>query len=374
MLRSLCLIVCIGLLAAGCSTTKLGLATDTPTTPTVGPTKTPIPFIFPTYTPRPTPIPYPVSEADLLTFEKNRMIGRAVNLGNALEAPTEGEWGVTLEERYFDLIKDAGFNAIRVPIRWSAHALAEPPYTIEPAFFERVDWVVENASRRDLVVILNMHHYLEIFEEPVNQQERFNALWEQIAKRYQDQPETVYFELLNEPSGALSPFWNGFAAKALAIVRKSNPDRTVVIGPGDWNNIPSLDSLKLPDADRNIIVTVHYYSPFHFTHQGAEWADGSEAWLGTKWQASDAEKTIMENELRPAYEWSKKNGRPIFLGEFGSYSKADMDSRALWTNAVAQTAEKFEFSWAYWEFCSGFGVYDLEKDAWNDPLVLALLP
>jgi endoglucanase len=97
-------------------------------------------------------------------------------------------------------------------------------------------------------------------------------------------------------------------------------------------------------------------------------------WLGTQWKGSESEKTVLENELMIARDWSKKFGRPIFLGEFGAYSKADMDSRALWTNHVARTAEKFDFSWAYWEFCSGFGVYDTGKDAWNDPLVQALLP
>jgi hypothetical protein len=61
-------------------------------------------------------------------FEQNVHLGRGVNLGNALEAPKEGEWGVTLREEYFHLIAEAGFDSVRIPIRWSAHAaLTEPP-------------------------------------------------------------------------------------------------------------------------------------------------------------------------------------------------------------------------------------------------------
>jgi endoglucanase len=56
-------------------------------------------------------------------FRQNKLLGRGINLGNALDAPKEGQWGVMLKEEYFKIIKDAGFNSVRIPIRWSAHAL-----------------------------------------------------------------------------------------------------------------------------------------------------------------------------------------------------------------------------------------------------------
>ena len=51
-----------------------------------------------------------------------------------------------------------------------------------------------------------------------------------------------------------------------------------------------------------------------------------------------------------------------------------MDSRARWTAFVARTAEAHSFAWTYWEFCSGFGVYDPVAHAWREPLLNALLP
>ena len=75
-----------------------------------------------------------------------------------------------------------------------------------------------------------------------------------------------------------------------------------------------------------------------------------------------------------AQEWAKKNNRPVFLGEFGAYEKADMTSRAKWTAAVVKEAESRGFSWAYWEFASGFGAYDRDKKAWRDPLLHGLIP
>src|ERR1700679_2895967 len=72
----------------------------------------------------------------------NSKLGSGINLGNALEAPKEGDWGVVLKAEYFPLIKSAGFKHVRVPVSWSTHAAKEAPYTIDPAFFERVDWVI----------------------------------------------------------------------------------------------------------------------------------------------------------------------------------------------------------------------------------------
>src|SRR5450432_972367 len=65
---------------------------------------------------------------------------RGMNLGNGLDAPTEGEWGVRLSENHFKYIAEAGFDHVRLPARFSGHALDSAPYTIDSAFFDRVDW------------------------------------------------------------------------------------------------------------------------------------------------------------------------------------------------------------------------------------------
>ncbi len=304
----------------------------------------------------------------------NRLLGRGMNFGNALEAPREGDWGLTLQEDYFERVHKAGLNSVRVPICWSAHAGTEAPYEIDAAFFKRIDWVVEQALSRDLVIVINVHHYDALLRDPDKHEARLLALWKQIAERYRDRPDHLYFELLNEPNGKLTEErWNILIPKLLDTLRPSNPKRVVIVGPGQWNNLNSLDKLRLPEKDRNLIVTFHYYSPFHFTHQGAEWARDSNKWKGTTWTGTPKETEELSKDFGKAAAWSKKNGRPLFLGEFGSYQVADMDSRARWTRAVAREAEKHGFSWAYWEFGAGFGAYDLKAKAWREPLLKALL-
>lgn len=299
-------------------------------------------------------------------------LGRGINFGNALEAPTEGAWGFRIQERYFDDVKQAGFSTIRLPVKWSAHAQDQPPYRIDETFFERVDWVVENALKRELNVVLNMHHYDEFYNDPTGHEVRFLALWKQIAARYADRSDRLVFELLNEPRDPMTAeLWNAVAAKALDVVRETNADRMVMIGPGQWNSIDGLSKLKLPEDD-HLIVTVHYYSPFQFTHQGASWAEGSDAWLGTKW-GSDDDKAAVRRDLEKAAAWAKQHDRPLFLGEFGAYSKADIESRAKWTAFVRSEAERSGMSWAYWEFGSGFGAFDPQTNQWREPLKQALV-
>jgi endoglucanase len=202
-------------------------------------------------------------------FAANKLLQKTVNY-SGLEAPKEGDWGPKLEEAGFEAIKQAGFTAIRLPVKFSNHAAANAPYTLEPNFLARVDWAVQNATKRGLAIIIDLHHYDELIATPEAHRERFLGLWDQIARHYQKQPQNVIFELLNEPNEKLEPFWNEYAAAALAAVRKSNPNRTVIIGPNGWNSADKLADLKVPN-DPNLIVTFHNYTPFEFTHQGADW-------------------------------------------------------------------------------------------------------
>ncbi|MCX7668462.1 MAG: glycoside hydrolase family 5 protein, partial [Anaerolineae bacterium] len=228
---------------------------------------------------------------------------------------------------------------------------------------------------RGLRVVINMHHYEELMRDPADQRARFLGLWRQIADHYQTYPDDLLFELLNEPNARLEArAWNDLLLAGLAVVRATNPRRPIIVGPANWNNIDALPQLKLPSDDRRLVVTVHYYNPFQFTHQGAEWVQGSHRWLGTQWQGSEAEKKAISQDLGRAAAWAAANGRPLYLGEFGAYSQADMASRARWTAYVARQAESLGMSWAYWEFCAGFGIYDPTRRAWREPLLRALIP
>jgi endoglucanase len=304
-----------------------------------------------------------------------KKLGRGINIGNALEAPNEGVWGVTLKAEYFRLIHEAGFDTVRLPVKWSAHARTEPPFAIDRQFFNRIDWAIDQCLANHLNVIVNVHHYDELDAVPDANLARMTALWEQIAGHEKDRPGSVYFELYNEPHDNFTEQkWNAAVPVLLAAVRKSNPTRPVIVGPGQWNGIGALNRLVLPEADRNLILTFHYYDPFQFTHQGARWVRGADRWKGRRWTETAAEAQAVRSQFEKVATWSKRHDRPVFLGEFGSFAAADMESRVRWTHFVVREAERLGFSWAYWEFCAGFGIYDPNANTWREPLKAALVP
>jgi endoglucanase len=305
------------------------------------------------------------SESDLTPpiIAPTSHLGRGINLGNKLEAPSEGEWGAPVEAWMLPTIAQGGFATVRIPIRWSGHAATAQPYAIDPTFMDRVTWVVDQALSAGLTAVLNVHHYQEIFTDPARERDRFLALWRQISARFRDYPEALVFEILNEPNTNLTAqLWNVFLRDALAVIRQGNPDRWVVVGTAEWGGIGAMDRLELPDDDR-LIFTFHYYEPFEFTHQGAEWVAGSDAWLGTTW-GGESDRLTVQNDFDAVAHWAVQHDVTVFLGEFGAYSRAAMDDRVAWTAFVRQEAERRGFSWAYWEFDAGFGAF--RDGRWNE--------
>lgn len=308
-------------------------------------------------------------------FEMNGRLGRGMNIGNAFEAPTETAWGNPWEPSYFRMISELGFSHVRVPIRWETaeRSMESSPYTISPVFLDRIREVVDSALRYKLHVIINMHHHDALFEDPAAQKERFLSQWHQISDHFKDYPDSLLFEILNEPHGNLTPpMWNDYLTDALTEIRQTNPARIVLIGVAEYGGLGSLSKLVLPD-DEHIILTVHYYNPFSFTHQGAEWVSGSHEWLGTVWQDTEAERESVASEFGYAFQYAENHNIPVHVGEFGAYSKADMASRARWTTFLARWFEARGMSWAYWEFSAGFGIYHPATQQYVPELVDALL-
>ncbi len=307
-------------------------------------------------------------------------LGRGINMGGMLESPVEGDWGTRLDPKYIDIVT-AAFSTVRVPVRWSNHASKDAAAVLDPFFLKRVTNAVDALLNRGAYVIVDMHHYQQLMglkrqnkEFDVDEsvvEERFLNIWKQLALHFKGRSNKLIFELLNEPVGKLDErAWNKLLLKAIAVVRETNPDRVVMIGPVGWGHPKALSSLVVP-VDKNIIVTFHTYDPFNFTHQGATYLPMNLP-LGV--QCCDGiQKQQISSSIKIAKSWSVKNGYPVYLGEFGVMKLADEKSRANYARYVRDEAESNRISWAYWDFANAFGIYNPVSGEWIESMRASLL-
>lgn len=340
------------------------------------------------FSPENPPEMKPIKSHHTAAYREARKFMRGANLGDYLEA--DPRWHVQITTNDFAMIKREGFDHVRVPIGWHHYAGPGPDFTLSPEIFGKVDFVVTNLLAEKLAVMINIHHFDELDRDPAGATEEFLAIWRQIAEHYQHFSKDLVFELDNEPhDNATTVVMNPIYARAIAEIRKTNPHRTIVVEPGGWGSINELKNLVLP-PDKNIMVSVHCYEPFLFTHQGAGWAGPDSKQTGFVFPGPPAEPLTPNPEfhlkpyilhrideyntlptdknpvspkafigrLKYVQEWSDYYGRPVNLGEFGAYTKADQASRTHFYAAFREACDRDHLGWCIWDWNSGFRYWD----------------
>ncbi|HVU22293.1 MAG TPA: glycoside hydrolase family 5 protein [Rhizomicrobium sp.] len=275
------------------------------------------------------------------------------------------------QPRLFATIRDAGFDTVRLNMHPFAHLRGN---AIDGVWLAMLDRMSKAALDAGLTVVLDVHDDNACQDSVTDCRTKLRAVWSVLAPRYRGASNRLLFEILNEPHGILDAgTWNGVLREMLTVIRASNPARNVVIGPTDYDGLWELGSLDLPESDRHIIATVHTYTPVTFTLQGARWVPSAKDHSNVSW-GSDADKAAIVKAFDRVETWSNLHRRPVFLGEFGVYEKAPMDSRVRWLSAVSRIAEAHGVPWAYWQFDTDFAVYDIPQDRWIAPVLNALVP
>jgi endoglucanase len=320
---------------------------------------------------------------------------RGVNLSGWLDAPPGQDWGSHYTARDFSEVRAEGFDHVRLPIAWNYYTGPSPACTLSNNILSNADFLVTNSLQAGLNVLIDIHNFDELCTNFSGTTNKFYAIWEQLAAHYSNSPPQVAFELDNEPNGgATTVLLNPVYAEVIRRIRLTNPGRTIFVAPGQWDGISELGNLLLPDSDSNLVVTVHCYDPFYFTHQGANWAGPDPATLGvlfpgppptpitpaagigdyvTNWFAeyntlpaavNPSSPIAFQAELKTARQWSDFYGRPVHVGEFGAYTMADPVSRVNFYRAFRSTVEALGLGWAMWDWKGGFKYWD---DATGQP-------
>ena len=267
-----------------------------------------------------------------------------------------------------------------------------------------LDAVVSKALAVDLAVILDIHpsgDYKRQLATSEASVQKFAQLWERVASYYSKQnPEMVFFEVLNEPE--VEEFrWAGIQQSLVQVIRRAAPQHTIIVTCGEYSNPDDL--VRMPEvADNNYIVNFHYYSPHIFTHQGASWGEAywvtlrqvpfpgtAEAvaaavgkqtddwarWKLTQYGLEHWDAAHIAGEIGFLAAWGKARHVPMTCNEFGVYRNySNPDDRMRWLTAVRTALERNGVGWTMWDYQGGFGVVT-KKDgtATEDDAVLRAL-
>ncbi len=301
-------------------------------------------------------------------------VGSCINLGNTLEPMTEGAWGgAPARQADFERIAAAGFKTVRIPVRWHNKSADTPPHTIDPEWMDRVQQIVDWALAEDLNVILNSHHFDPIHENPLTVAAWHGEIWQQIAQRFAGYPEdSLWFELENEPHKNFNHS-NLLAVldPALKAVRALHPTRAVIIGGENWSGLPSLATLPLPE-DPNIHPTFHYYDPFTFTHQGAEWAQPNIPPPGRTFPTSD-DIAQLARDVLTVQAYIARTGKTPFMGEVGAFDRhIPLADRVKYHRMITDAFAPTGIGVCVWAYANTFPFYDHQNGQWLPGMLSAV--
>lgn len=289
-------------------------------------------------------------------------------------------------------IAGLGLDHLRLPVDeeqlWDEQGRREPE-AVE-LLLAALGWAREAGLR----VVVDLHilrsHYFNDAEEPrlyreAAEQDRFAALWLDLAALLADQPlDRVAFELLNEPVAREDEGWNRVVQHVYRRLRPACPGRTLLWGPNRWNDLTRMGALWIPEGDRELIISGHFYSPMALTHYRARWMPmkdytGPVRYPGVPIDEADlaAAPTAAAGQLRPwniawdrariaqvvddALAVLRPKGLGLYLDEFGVIAAAPDDLAIRWYTDLLDVLEERGVAWANWDYAGGFSVLDAQR-------------
>lgn len=326
----------------------------------------------------------------LSSLEFTAQIRVGWNIGNTLDATggtglsSETSWGnPKITQELILAVKDAGFNAVRIPTTWGSHI--DENNTIDEEWMSRVQEVVDYAYKNDMFVILNMHHEDWNYPYEDNKQagsEKLTAAWTQIAERFKGYDEHLIFEGMNEPRWVGTGFeWNGGNDEGHAVVNYFNQVFVDAVRATGGNNAhrflmvcpyaasssePALAALELPDDDR-VIVSVHAYTPYSFALK----KPGTDKWLADRANCTSE----IDNLADVLDRLFISKGTAVIIGECGAMNKENEEYRAQWAEYYMGKFKSLGipcFLWDNGSFYSGetFGLINRDTLEWRYPLLM----
>lgn len=257
----------------------------------------------------------------------------------ALESKLSQRFGNTEKERLmkvfrdsfittrdFDLMKGMGMNVVRIPFLYSLVENEYAPYTLRSDAWQYLDWAVNEAEKRGMYVILDLHGAVggqaaasEQHDGCIGAAEmwtnntywdRTKWLWDNIAQHYRGRTAIAAYDLLNEPWGTDATTLANRSYELFNTVRAADPTHVILL-PGHNSGI---DAYGNPNSRglTNSSFWMHFYPGLWGWNDTAAYGAG-QANMYANWLHCNQDGTGESCTWR-----DKINGlqTPFLIGEF----------------------------------------------------------
>lgn len=311
----------------------------------------------------------------------------------------------------FQVVRSMGMNSVRFYLSYKSFEDDDQPFEYKQSGWAWLDQNVEWAKEAGVRLILNMHAPVGGYQSggegdglwtDEQAEQRFLALWRAIAARYRAEPTIAGYGLLNEPAPVDSmDQWKQLAERTIAEIRAVDQhhmifiERTASVG-GDWAENADRNFFRV--SDDNVVYEFHFYKPYHFTHQSAEWSEfaAREMWypddrrVANDWfqlklegkaesaalPPGDSDWTLLETSPFVVDDHAIRVGKPFLVCDRNA-GKASFDSLSLTRIADDNMETLFEIDldtrrgWYFWEEMPG-GMADFEPEGHGDSTAVSI--
>lgn len=330
---------------------------------------------------------------------------RGINLSHWLSqsnrfGPEQDEF---ITERDMEFLATMGYDHVRLPVD-EEHLWDEQGKEIIKGFRllkSAIGW----CQKYQLRIIVDLHiirsHYFNSKENTLftdaSQRENFIGMWLQISDSLKDYPtDLLAYEILNEAVAQDAAQWNELIASTVKAIRIREPERKIVIGSNGWQNPATFDELVLPEGDKNIILSFHFYDPHIFTHYQARWeqtgqytgqvhypgksigqGDLADLPLALKQELEQYTYSFTKDSILARIQeplaYARAKGLPLYCGEFGCLPTAPRQARLQWYADMRDVLESNGIAWANWDYKGGFAIFDFQTGYPDRELIEVLL-
>ncbi len=301
--------------------------------------------------------------------------------------------------KYLDSL---GYDHIRMPI--DEKELWDEQGAPIPSAFDylknSINWCMESKLR----IIVDLHivrsYYFNAANENLHNtlwtdekaQQHFFSLWKTLSDSLHQYPDSmVAYEILNEANSPDPEDWNKLIKKTIDVIRANEPQRVIVVGANEWQTARAFPFLKVPEGDKNIILSFHTYDPLMFTHYKASWTgfsmfNGKVQYPGQVISKADYDKFFplvkhdgiisikeglkiynaqkLEERMKPAIQKASELKLQLYCGEFGCLPTVDRSQRLQYYTDITNIFQANNIAYCSWDYKGLFGIrkWDGEKN------------